>query len=590
MPTVVLLAFLINALHGAHLLQQTDDFFMQLGVQALLTKNQARQHLDEDRIQILQATAAMRVRELESKKASDKQIERVGGVRPIARSEFATLLAALAARLDARPAKVPNTKLPRVIAIDVDVTPLDEKDDGKAIAAALDRLRKHAAVVAIVLQRPTLQEREARNRFMTGAAGCTRSGKQDAPAPPGTAAKHKHPLYFASPSIFQVRYGNQQSFARDFPFAADSKALQRSAWQPVNVHFPSLSNLISLSAWPKDGPAQALTLLCDQAAGQPEEELLLQDIIAEQLPAVCGPSPQTPVCQGLDFKHYVSLGTNWALQDSGLLSITEIDAVAQLAQASGAPSAVGEDALDAGVLLLSIDGGSSHDKFAVPSGNSVPVSGATVHALQALSSVNNRHVDLDSIAGFFADIFAGLVFLLLWQPIKKLGFLLLPSLRDFLRIAGPLAIAGLLGWVSVEVLAPMALHCGHWLYPEYLLGGMALHAYAEGTAAPASGHGKHTHAADFSFGLSQVLLATSRWRARPWGSVREAMTAAKASGLLDAAITMAAKWAVLCAGLRAIHSTEAQLFVGAALLISAALSVTVTLKREKPHAQKPIPH
>ena len=465
LPLVLVLSFLTVILHHHGLLDVTDSFFMRWAVQDYLTEPDPDdkglplsrpRSPQSDRIQVLEASAAMRVRELEPQRPDSSDIERVGGVRPIDRAKLANVLTQLAELLDQRvhPRSGSNSGLPKLIAIDVDVTPLGEKDDGRLMIQALHRLRKHASVVTLAMERPTAAQRLARNRFMLKAA-CTQKGTETTKA-----------LYFASPGIFPARFRNYQTFPVTFPFLAETA----SSFQPAGTHFPSLSNLLHLSQdeGAKGDGRRALTLLCDQAAHPPAGEgLILQDIVAQG-------------SHGFDDRLYGALATNWTLQKTDLIGWATLESRAHLKLKPASADWKRADALlDAGVLLISVDGGDGHDKFSIPSLSHEPVSGAMVHALQALSVKDGRQLHNHSGRAFLVDVAIGFVFLLAWYPVRWLVHALPKVLVPIFHAAAPLALALAGGWLYAKFGAPWLLGQGYWATPAYVLAGLVLHAYVE---------------------------------------------------------------------------------------------------------------
>src|SRR3954468_18482346 len=91
-PFVLLLTLITVSLHQTHLLDVTDSFFMRWAVQDYLFQDASKDGAGKresaaDRIQIIEASPAMRIAELEAEVASASVVERVGGVRPLDRDK-----------------------------------------------------------------------------------------------------------------------------------------------------------------------------------------------------------------------------------------------------------------------------------------------------------------------------------------------------------------------------------------------------------------------------------------------------------------------------------------------------------------------
>lgn len=502
-PFVIFLTLGSVILHHKHLLDVTDSFFLRWAVQDYLIDQSpqegkaTRREDPGDRIQVLEASPAMRVAELEAASASPEVIERVGGVRPLDREKLAGLLGKVADQLQEqashRPGGAAAGALPKVVAIDMDVAPLGE-DKAPAMVDALNRLRQHATVIAIVMERTLEKERSARNQFMRDA-GCTRSDvPQSASDPPNS-------LYFASPAVFPKLFRNFETFPKDFPFGENTHVKQSShRWQPVGTHLPSLSNLVYLSAWganPDATPAAALTLLCDQAWNPPAGGLLLQDIMMNVAADACDTPKERPRDCDFDLERYALRGTNWGLQKRDLVGWVPLDSAASL-------DARAADLAGARVLLLAVDGGAGHDKFRVPTFTHRPMGGSQLHAWQAISARGEMNLDAESARGLAVDVAVGTIFLLLWRPLRRLGPLLPAALTPIFHAIGPLAVSIGVGYWYINHFAPMLIGEYIWVNPAYVLAGLALHAYVEGMHTP--GPPEH-HALDLTFGLAPMVEA-----------------------------------------------------------------------------------
>lgn len=565
LPIVVLLTLLTVTLHSWHVLDDTEGYFMRWSVQTLLNREPpgpASHALvdSQHKVQVIEASAFMRIKELEQgDEATTDHVSRVGGVRPIDRAKMAGLIDALADRLGAQARGSAHAGPARVVGIDVDLAPLEVTpapgNSSMLVVDALNKLRRHAVVVVIVLDRPDHQ-RQARNRFMVDQAACTRYGHES------SRSDDLHPLYFASPRVFHAVQRIHPSYPLEFPFAG-KPGTTRHALQPAGLHFPSLSNLLHLagttdtSAKPVSSPRpRALTLLCEQAAAANTSSapvgMLLEDLITGLRADACADqgasSPAS--CAEFDPDAYHMLGINWRLQDTDLLGRTELDSTAQLSSAaSAAGGALAGHHLDAGVLILSVDGGGRHDKYVVASATPDPISGASLQALQLLSARPNQALDRHSFVAVLADLVAGTLFLFIWRLVVRLlhGMRRWPkTVLDLIRIATPLGLALGMGLLAIHWASPALLLHDVWMNPAYVLAGMALHAYVEGSDRSTD---RHHHAPDFSFGLNRML----DWFGQPAAGELSAQAGSKPAwrepAAIDSGVSWLIQWSLLCYGL-----------------------------------------
>ncbi len=652
LPLVVLLSMGTVILHSLHVLDATEGYFMRWAVQVHLMGEAAADKLQRTadaslRVQVIEAGVAMRIKELEyGDDAPIQQLQRVGGVRPIDREKFARLLAALATRLadDAHKAHqgagnpahgpAPPQPLPRVVAIDVDIAPLPEDQTpapqpqvaqrttaaNAAMAAALNALRQHAMVIAVVMDRDTPEQRQSRNLFLVNQAGCTRAavpggaGQPLAPAALRQAVADPpadHPLYLASSRVFHDLQRHHAGYPLSFAYAGVGSAASateladpaRQALQPTGSHFPSLSNLIHLSTPSvsrKDADRSALTLLCDQAARalvqRLPDALVLEDLASGHRPKSCAPSSTADEahCQVFDPDQYLQRRINWRFQDSDLLGRTELESACQLpgtCSASTQPK-LADEHLHAGALIIGVDGGARHDKYEVASVTADAISGATLHALQAVSARPGHDLRALSAWALGIDILAGAIFLLLWQPVQQQlqrARHVPRTLVNLLRVPLPVLLALALGWLAMQQISPAMLAFNVWVNPAYLLAGMAMHAYIEGWASALQQGGHAQHAADFSFGLGPLLGQVAAIAPSRHGGLRPAGVLPRWAAFSDAAMNWLAQWVVLaCAGVQVfIHYDGGVAFVVALLVIIAwACRRSVTKGPDHEHQPK----
>lgn len=480
-------------------------------------------------IRHIEIGAAARVAYLEQRdEVTTADIERVGGVAPIDRHRMAELLSDLAERLEAR-AGSPGAPPRWVVAVDVDLAPLNERaaDPGRvgAMHAAIKRLREHADVVAITLPRPTVEGRRARNAFMA-ASLCTLSkpaSRDDSLPPP------RHGLYFASPRIFHA----VGAFPINFP-AQTKKAstrdlgdLARTSVGALPSHFPALGTAIYLLHRDPQGleSRRTLTALCDQASARPDgsDGRLLEDHL--------------PPDGDLDaYKWYATKRFNWRLLESAQLRSTVVerlvpaDAAAPVAAVPLRLLDLDPQNFDSPVLLLGIDGGSRHDKFEVAGTVPGSASGASLHALQALSMETPVSECDTSRCGLLADILLGAAFALIWMllhPMLEKLRRLMPIVGGWLIAATPILIAFVLMWAIVEV-AAVGMGIDLWLNPAYLMLGLLLEAYMEGWRRAHRVSPEEQEERDRHFGISSAWGALQRGYGRRLDIVEVSVTTGQA--------------------------------------------------------------
>jgi hypothetical protein len=396
---------------------------------------------------------------------------------------MAELLLALAERL---PPAEPGGG--RVLAIDIDLAPLEGEAtptfDREQMLKALDKLREKAHVIVIVLPRPAGASgaREARNQFMT-QVGCTRL------SPVAASPSGRHALFFASPRLFQ----STGSYPTKYPYELDrdSKGAAGNAdgERALPPHYPSLGTLMHLqfthrfahdqvpvAAMESERNAevssarQTLTALCEQAhAAQPGGELL-EDRMASSATA-------QDIAKAYQQRRY-----SWRLLDDPSLQHT----VVERTKTSGWASDLGEGVLDRPVLLLGIDGGAGHDKFGIAGISAQPISGAGLHALQALSIGTRPSPLLDKLAGIGVDLLLGLIYWLAWDKLFKHRLIRLrqnmPVIGGWLIVGVPLVLGLGLTWVCFKV-AAVAMGIDLWVNPIYIVASLLLVIYVDAWSA-----------------------------------------------------------------------------------------------------------
>jgi hypothetical protein len=515
LPVLLLLCLLTAFIHQCHLLDNLDGWFMRKAVESVvLGQHQAEGSTLElpdwnKRIVVLEASTLMRVTQLEhgGQDLDQSTLDRLGGVRPIDRIKFAEFLNALASRLELMHEK--QLQLPTVVAIDVDMTPLQPSTasaESDAMRAALNRLRKHVHVVAIVLDRQTEDERRARNRFMVKEAECSLES-------PGTDKKG---LYYASSRVFYEAYGYPLHFpqARNSGLRglvssrSDTPGQEADCTEP-GCEYPSVANLIHALAEKKASPATHATLthLCYQASREPKDGLIPEDRVAGR---ECLPGYESDCTYPIKDRYRLQR-INWKLAGIGPIEPHLLAPESAALTQKGAVTLGRLDlaALSAGTVLVGIDGGSRQDRFDGATVMTGPISGAQLHALQAAS--RSDPVAENYSLGMLIDFVVGLVFLASWFAAHRLLHSAeehFPKARSFMELATvmvPAGLAALFAFCYFKFVAPGLLrHADLWSNPAYLLLGLVVHAYIEA----AYRKGEHGTDSDFSFGAAS---AWKRW-------------------------------------------------------------------------------
>lgn len=544
-PVLLVLAFFVVLLHAQHVLHVVDGPFLRHAVERYLHDRSERDDYDFvlPEVGLIEVDALTRLRELDSDVAevANEDLLRVGGVRPIDRAQAARLIDLLADRIERIDEQ--TTRRP-VVVLDFEFLPLnvpEGRSDRRAreaevrVARAVQRLAAATAVVAPVLTRPAGASRQRRNAFMAagGDAGvrcATRIG-----------AGPVRGLYFGSPRLFH----DPGSFPLDFPTRTRDDPTQ---W------FPSLGNLAAALALDPQAHATWLVAICRQAHGEPGAPLL-----EDRIDACAG--------GGCADGSWDERGSEWRrlawhrLNLLGATQINRLDMLRRLESGGAAGEAVArldDEWFSRRILVVGIDGGRDYDKFAGATATGATVSGSTLHALAALSSL---HVLRDrgdapllrdaSAVGVVFDLAVGGVFLVAWAGYRALvqgARERWPFLYTLAMHAGPAAIGGLLGWWVLEVGAPRLLDDGLWANPAYVLLGLAAHAYLEAWHGPEP-HASHG-APDLSFGLDALVR-------RPAG----------AGPIRDGWLKPVVAWGIVVTGLVVVGVDEP----GPALVIAAVI-------------------
>jgi len=545
---VVVLTALTQFLHSLHLdvVHQLDHFFTSHVVTRLHQMPWADAREPEPgpgalTVQLLEISPELRLLALDEPAPTLATVQRLQGVRPISRAAMLELLNQLAQCLE-RQCPGPHSQLvqTKVLALDVDLIPLPEDPESVHMAtlSLLDRLRRQVHVVLVVLGRESIREQQRRNDFIR-QAGCIR---EDGRRSDGTPATSPGGLFLASPRLL----ANVGEAPLQFPASRLNSLLHKSeapGW------FPGLGNLsfllwrhnsTSAGADPAAGPAwRGLTQMCmELGLDTPGVTQLMEDKLAvEQLHG----KAEEFIEASWHWAYY-----NWRLFDSERLRFTPlglstdwpVDAPLKRewqAQALAAGLAqLREMPLLAPVLLISVEGAAGYDKFLTPAATPVPVTGASIHALQALSldqRVNGRvwHVPATALI----DALLGLVFLAAWALLGCLLSLRQKAWPGCIRLLSaliPPMLAGLIVFASLWI-AAASMSYDIWFNPVYVLLGMTAHAYIEGWQ-----HGDASQA------------PRDPWGRNAWREWRQAGGRTVPAHLRDSMSTAALRWLALLLG------------------------------------------
>lgn len=467
-------------------------------------------------VQQIEVGADLRVLHMEAQQTDADTVRRLDGIRPIDRAAMAALLQQLAKCL-AEPTCLAPDAHPKVLAIDVDLAPLPKDESSlPEMIAALQALRRHVEVVAIVLDRSDDEQRRARNAFMR-TAECTQQKDLTAPN------SHAHGLYFASSRLLQ-RAGSGPLYYLDEA---------KSQHEAIAPRFPSLGMLAYLATGPKtfsDNDRASLTNLCEQAHSN-KTKLTEDHMLAADAPGL--------VVRELEHQ-YRTRYFNWTLLHSEALRYLPLRSIdEQQAWTKQLQAQLQDLQLQAPILVLNIDGGAGNDRFQTPGALMAPVSGATLHALQALSLQQSLHAA--TLSGALADLVLGLICVLagclihvyllhaLHQRLPGLTRLLLAGISLLLALGFSALGVMLAGWLMVQ--------CRLWFNPLYVVLGMALHAFIEGwTSAEADGQDHDKPAPGAMALVTQVFLRAAPPHEQAW----------------DARLRLASYWLLMLFGIVAL--------------------------------------
>lgn len=397
-------------------------------------------------IQNLELGAELRAEYLEPISLDSQALRRLGGVRPIDRDQMAAFLRGLNACLikrerpssdDCLSRESPGDR-PQVLAIDIDLAPResDTERSAKEMEDALTALSANLKLLLIAMPRSETLSQERRNAFMRRLC-----------LAPGAATPDQR-ILFASPYLLREGDGTVREY--------------------LGGTYPGLGRLMHQAHVHPDNRLDDLCARLPQA-GAADPSLPLVD--QPDMPALTRQYPMEPI--------------DWRHMDSPALSFLPLlpppnrdtDWVASAVQQIRA-----QGGLAAPVLLLSADGGGAVDRFRAP-GSSAPISGAQVHAVQALS-VETPLVEpswsglaLDLLMGSLMTLLAATFHTLVLAEISEQRW---PGLKRLLAAVSTLALALLTVRISMELAACVSHQVGGlWMNPTYLVLGLGLHAYAE---------------------------------------------------------------------------------------------------------------
>ncbi len=441
----------------------------------------------ELQIHQLEVSARVRVETLEQRAGVEGVVQRLGGVAPIQRGALAEVITALASRLPEAKGEPDPASTP-IVAIDIDLAPLEggatSTKEQDTMLNAINALRAKAHVIAVVLPRAAGANggRKERNEFMQKAK-CTRVIGAAATAPNQDPRTRPNALFFASPRLFH----DAGSYPTRYPYQLDDK--DKSDLPP---HYPSLGTLTLLQFEHQfmhhasqgsdvdekeharlSSARQTLTIMCEQAyAAHPESELL-EDRMA------------TPAAQDIA-KAYKEQRYSWRLLDDPRLQQTVTDKPDLSDWAWNLPPGM----MQRPVLLLGIDGGASYDKFGIAGISPEPVSGASLHALQALSIKAQHYPIVEKSAGILVDGLLGILYWMTWEKLLQARLKRvrksMPVLGSWLSVGVPLVVGGLLVWLCFKLVV-IGMGVDLWINPIYIIVSLLLSIYVDAWSDSESG-------------------------------------------------------------------------------------------------------
>lgn len=419
---------------------------------------------DSLRIQNLELDAALRAEYLEPTSLDTQALRRLGGIRPIDREQLAKLLDGLSdclagAKSDSCLNPDEPDKRPMILAIDIDLAPResDTTMSGEKVVTSLQALSKQIQLLLIALPRSDAIAQERRNAFMRRLCE------------PNAATLDARRIAFASPLLLR----EADSTVREYP--GPSKNHHGAA-------YPSVGGLIQYVFRTVSAPVAARSDTSNETTPHTKPPLDLCQLV----PAPGAANPSLPLIDHDDWAgQYRPVPVDWRHMDSPALAFVPLlpppnrdtdwieSAVQQIRAQKG---------LSAPVLLLSADGGGAVDRFRAP-GSSSPISGAQIHAVQALSVSRPLHeptwggLGLDLLMGGLMTLLAATFHTYFLHPINERHW---PGMKPLLAALSTLAIALLTAHAGMELAAYLS-HRGSdlWVNPTYLILGLGLHAYAE---------------------------------------------------------------------------------------------------------------
>lgn len=441
----------------------------------------------------LELSAQMRVSKLEQQTDVKPILDRLGGVAPINRGEMANVVSALAERLKA--VKHDAGSPTPIVAFDIDLAPLEggvttDRQRNEMIRA-ITNLREHAHVIAVVLPRSDKDAlgHNARNCFMIQAQ-CTRlNGGTAAVAAAAPSCETSTPLpetakalFFASPRLFHQPGSHPNRYPYKLNAAAAEEKAKGTPWASrLPPYFPSLGTAIqqqhhyefahAANSATRHGiegndalnARQTLTALCEQAHAPAAGGELLEDWMS------------TPLSRAI-IDSYDQRRLSWRLLDDPRLNHTTVDGLLSITSTNG----LSDGFFGGPVLLVGIDGGAAYDKFSVAGIAPQAVSGAGIHALQALS-IGVQSPLAEKLWGIFVDVVLSAAYSLLWywayrwlRPLRQK----MPVVGGWLVAATPLFIGGLLVWACVRFVI-VGMNVDLWINPIYIIAGLLIGIYVD---------------------------------------------------------------------------------------------------------------
>lgn len=418
--------------------------------------------------------------------------KRLKNERPTSRVWLAEALQSMASFPAAQP-------MPSVVAIDVDVTPLerlrpDQPMPGTTdMASALRELGKQHAVIALVLRRDLLADRVHRNEFIRDVCTLPSQLAQRLQANPGKPTG----VFFAAAEVYSrpghvvIDYPSGRS-ALPVDASAGTDALPRAAGR-----YPSLGVVTGAAMGlagkcpAKPEPLTAATSTCRPK--QKADAIATMTQLCAQAFRVRDPAREEEASELLVDTVEADLASIEARYRFELLNTPHAVNLVDIVSVEGRQR-LGKAAAGAGTVLISIDDGTGNDVHLTlmpDKRGAQPVAGDLLHAVTALSEVTP--LQKGHAWPLLLDLVVGALFAALAAPLLKLVQRLRgwPWCRHVLRLALPLLLAFAFIWLSRRA-AALLLHENLWLDVVPITLGMLLHSYIEaGNRDEAT-----THAAD----------------------------------------------------------------------------------------------